>query len=441
MKKILCLLLCASLVLLNGCGKKASTAAVSLVEDGKLMYRVIRPSSIKKDQLETYTDFYTELKKSVKIDSETDSSEKFEREVLLGNTKRDESKEALKRLNSQKKESCDYIIAVINGKIVVTSNDEIGLALGFTRFLNDYVKKNKAPADDFSKVYFGADEKEPDAAIVGKQQNLDGYKLVWSEEFDGDELDTKKIQRRDVALNKPANSTTVMPKVDPKEYVYVKDGMLHMAAKRYKDGFLSGGIKTSSTMRYCYGYLEAKVRLPQGKGYWPAFWLNAANLGYKMAPEIDIYEIFGTQNELVFNLHIWSGTDSTAHYSFDGGTLGSFIKKDDRSFKLDDTAAFHTYGLEWTPDYLAASVDGMVYYKYYFSEQENYKEWMAQELYVLFGSGVLIEDSDSTQQFANANETNRAPMDATTPDSEQIVDYIRLYQKDGVKGSSLTTRD
>ena len=69
MKKLLCLLLCVSLVLLNGCNKKAATVKASMVEDGKLMYRVIRPNTIKKEQLGVYTDFYTELKKSVKIDS------------------------------------------------------------------------------------------------------------------------------------------------------------------------------------------------------------------------------------------------------------------------------------------------------------------------------------------------------------------------------------
>lgn len=429
MKKLLCLLLCVSLVLLNGCNKKAATIKASMVEDGKLMYRVIRPNTIKKEQLEVYTDFYTELKKSVKIDSETDSGEKFEREVLLGNTKREESKEALKKLNAKKKDNSDYIIAVINGKIAVTSNDEEGLALAFARFLNDYVKTNKIPDDKFEKVYFAADEKEPDAAIVGEQQNLDGYKLVWSDEFDGNALDKSKFQ----AYTQTHKRTTELSGIKASDYVYVKDGQLHMLIKKFGDSFASGAVRTSSTMRYTYGYIEMKAKLPQGKGYWPAYWLNAANLGYKMAPEIDIFEVFGTQNEIVSNLHIWSGTDSSAHYSFDGATLGSYIKKEDRMVKIDKSDEIHTYGLEWTKDYLAANVDGKVFWKYELDQQDDYKEWLSQELYLILSQGVAFPDSE---------ETNKATVDATTPAlGDYIVDYVHLYQKDGVKGGTFTTHD
>lgn len=430
MKKIICFLLCASLLLLNGCGgNKAANAKASLVQDGKLMYRVIRPKNIEKNLLEVYTEFYTELKESVKIDSETDSGEIISREVLLGNTKREESKEALKKLDEKKKSNSDYIIAVINGKIVVTSNDGDGLTLAFERFLNDYVKKNKIPEENFEKIYFAADEKEPDAAIVGEQQNLDGYKLVWSEEFDGPEIDKKKIKITKQVVQ-PENSKTVIPEINLNDYVYIKDGQLYMVSKRFGDSFVSGGISTSSSMRFCYGYLEARVRLTQGTGYWPAFWVNAANLGYEMAPEIDIYEIFGTVNELVSNLHFWSGTDSSEHYSFDGGTSGPYIKKENRMVKISNVDQFHTIGLEWTRDYIATSVDGRVFWKCVFDDyNNNFKEWMAQELYVLFSLGVVLPDSD---------ETNMIPVNETTQYDEHIVDYIRLYQKDGVKGASLT---
>ena len=101
--------------------------------------------------------------------------------------------------------------------------------------------------------------------------------------------------------------------------------------------------------------------------------------------------------------------------------------------KIDKSDEFHTYGLEWTKDYLAANVDGKVFWKYELDQQDDYKEWLSQELYLILSQGVAFPDSE---------ETNKATVDATTPAlGDYIVDYVHLYQKDGVKGGTFTTHD
>ncbi len=104
--------------------------------------------------------------------------------------------------------------------------------------------------------------------------------------------------------------------------------------------YMSGVVTTRNSFSQTYGYFEARVRVPEGKGLWPAVWMLPVN-GYP--PEIDIMEILGNQPSSVYQ---------TVHAP--DGTSTSF------RFELTDGSAFHTYGTKWTPAEIAFTVDGEV---------------------------------------------------------------------------------
>lgn len=104
--------------------------------------------------------------------------------------------------------------------------------------------------------------------------------------------------------------------------------------------YVSGLITTERSFLQSYGYFEARMAFPRGRGLWPAFWLLPERSADAPADEIDVVEWVGVQpNRLLF----------TAHGPENGGALA----RDDFTTPAD----FHSYGLLWTPTRLVWYVD------------------------------------------------------------------------------------
>ncbi len=104
--------------------------------------------------------------------------------------------------------------------------------------------------------------------------------------------------------------------------------------------YTSGMIHTAGVFQQRYGYFEATMKLPAGRGLWPAFWLRAKD---RWPPEIDIVEMLGHEPNRIY---------TTEHWEEGGGHQTSHIEA------WTDTAAFHRYGILWTPEALQLFIDG-----------------------------------------------------------------------------------
>jgi beta-glucanase (GH16 family) len=141
---------------------------------------------------------------------------------------------------------------------------------------------------------------------------------------------------------------------------HIRDGILEIRAEKsprsdpgfaspYPNGLIakgapfpytSGLITTERSFRQRYGYFEARMAFPRGRGLWPAFWLLPETHDDATHDEIDVVEWVGVEpNRLLF----------TAHGPENGGSLA----RDDFTSPYD----FHTYGLLWTPKRLVWYVD------------------------------------------------------------------------------------
>lgn len=130
----------------------------------------------------------------------------------------------------------------------------------------------------------------------------------------------------------------------------VQDGVLTITAERtpshlrsqlWDYDFTSGLITTEQSFTQTYGYFEMRAKVPLVEGAWPAFWLLSADVSWP--PEIDVMEHIGG-DEVYFSLH----SDVDDHH-----TSKTF------SLTLEDLdAAFHTYGVLWTPTSLTWYLDG-----------------------------------------------------------------------------------
>jgi beta-glucanase (GH16 family) len=186
----------------------------------------------------------------------------------------------------------------------------------------------------------------------------------------------------------------------------IHDGVLDITADRtppellkalhgYK--YTSGLITTKDRFEQAYGYYEIRAKLPAGKGLWPAFWLAPADKTWP--PEIDIFEVLGQEPKLLY---------TTVHFYNKAGQHDRFGLQ----LKVDDTsAAFHTYGVAWTPATIRFFIDRREVATTPTPANVN------KPMYVLVNLGV------GGGWPGPVDDTTRFP-------ATMSVDYVRVYQFD-----------
>lgn len=110
----------------------------------------------------------------------------------------------------------------------------------------------------------------------------------------------------------------------------------------------STSITTQNKFNFKNGYIEAKIKMPIGKGTWPAFWLLGSNKSWPDGGEIDIMEYLGRTKDIVYH---------NAHSK-------NHICKPYNAFEekiSNTTIEYHTYGLYKDEDILEFYVDRKLY--------------------------------------------------------------------------------
>lgn len=194
-----------------------------------------------------------------------------------------------------------------------------------------------------------------EGATTAKYDAPEGYDLVWHDEFDGNSLGSDWTEEEQPAGWVNSELQTYIKGNTVNE---VKDGNLLIHC--YKDGskIYSGRVYAKPEQGWTYGYFEARIKLPQGKGTWPAFWMMPANNNFSTNPwpgcgEIDIMEEVGADPNNV------SSTIHCNKYN-NGNTPTEHGSKNVPTAESD----YHVYACEWTADKLEFFVDGKSILKY-----------------------------------------------------------------------------
>lgn len=191
-----------------------------------------------------------------------------------------------------------------------------------------------------------------------------GYELVWQEEFNESATglpDTKKwwYETAEPGWVNNELQTYIAGRKGDIVTAEVSDGTLKIRA--IKDGGRVYSARINTTEDWTYGYFEARLKLPKGKGTWPAFWMMPSTWsGWPEGGEIDIMEHVGcVPTEVSSSIHCKAyyhaiGTQKTAAKKIAG--------------VMDE---FHVYALEWTPEYIKTYVDGVQLFYY---NPDNYSK-------------------------------------------------------------------
>ena len=250
--------------------------------------------------------------------------------------------------------------------------------------------------------------------------DIDGYKLLWSDEFDGSgEIDQTKWNYEP---HEPGwTNNELQEYTTSTDNVFVKDGHLVLKAIKTEENgvthYTSGKVTGQNKTDFQYGKVVVSAKVPEGQGLWPAIWMMPKDESYygqwPKCGEIDIMESLG---------HDTTTSYSTIHYGEPHGEQqGTIVKEGEESF----SAKFHEYSVEWEPGEMRFYTDGelVLTCNDWFTavEGEDDKPYPApfdQPFFVqmnLAVGGNWPGNPDETTDFDNA---------------EFQIDYVRVYQKE-----------
>lgn len=243
----------------------------------------------------------------------------------------------------------------------------------------------------------------------------EGYTLVWHDEFDGDRLDPADWRHEVKGPGWVNNERQhyVNGSFDGKPVTEVGDGTLKINCFKHSDGNVySGRIYACVNSGWRYGVFEARLRLPRGKGTWPAFWMMPVDNDFAANPwprcgEIDIME------EVGYNPNYTSSSIHCESYNHVAGTQRTAERLTPGA--QDD---FHVYRLEWTPDAIRTFVDGNPLLTFANDGRGNVSTWpFDRHFYIILN---LAWGGD----WGGAQGLDESCLPATME-----VDYVRVFQK------------
>lgn len=178
----------------------------------------------------------------------------------------------------------------------------------------------------------------------------ENWRLVWQDEFDKSMIDKAKW-RLDCGYTGESNGELEIY-TDRSENALIEASCLVLAARKenYQGyNYTSARLKTQGLHAWRYGRIEARIKIPFGRGIWPAFWMLGEDIsthGWPGCGEIDIMENIGHRLDTV------RGTIHGPGYSRDDSIGADFVLHGN-NFSDD----FHLFAIEWMPEQLVWYVD------------------------------------------------------------------------------------
>jgi beta-glucanase (GH16 family) len=233
-----------------------------------------------------------------------------------------------------------------------------------------------------------------------------GWTLAWQDEFNGTALDTSKWNievNGDGGGNNELQYYTARP-----ENVRVTGGNLVIEARKEAYGgkqYTSGRITTQNKASWTFGRMEARIKIPTGKGTWPAFWMlgNAiSSVGWPAGGEIDIMEHINTEAFIHGTIHWADQNNNHASYGNPSGNL--------------DFSQYHVYAVEWDTSAIRWYVDGVKYNEANIAGGINGTSEFQSPFFLLFNLAV-------------GGDWPGGPDASTVFPNQMLVDYVRVYRK------------
>ncbi len=240
--------------------------------------------------------------------------------------------------------------------------------------------------------------------------------LTWSDEFSGaaNSAPDPKKWAFDLSDNQNHELETYTSSL---ANVHQQDGHLVITALKQKTtrpdnttrDYTSGRIFTHGIFSQPYGRFEASIKLPLGKGIWPAFWLLGSDIdavGWPQSGEIDIVENIGEPTV----------SHSTLHGPGYSGDKALTTKFDLPAGERVDTA-FHLYAVEWVPDGVKFFLDDHLVAQRTPADLPAGAKWVYDHPFF-----IILNLAVGGDWPGNPDATTSFPQ-------QMLVDFVRVYRR------------
>ncbi len=212
------------------------------------------------------------------------------------------------------------------------------------------------------------------------------------------------------------SSTSPCDPTNPNAYIDTT-GILHIAGRNPSGtSYTSARMKTQGLFSFMYGRIEARLKLPESQGMWPAFWLlgnNIATLNWPACGELDVMEHIDGSNPPGGTL---PGSDWIAG-SVHGGTVSAEANGTQQYYPSGFSAAdWHTYGMIWSKQQVQFYVDDSTKPYATFTPANFPGTWPFDQ-----GPQFIILN------LAIGGDWPGSPDSTTVFPGDMQVDYVRIY--------------
>lgn len=255
----------------------------------------------------------------------------------------------------------------------------------------------------------------------------DGFRLAWSDEFAGKNLDTNSWNYDTGFGDIPAQKKWGWGVGGLQDYradtdhVFLSNGNLVIRAFFHGGDFqgknyTSGKIHTRGKFSFQYGIVAARIKMPVGNGTFPAFWMLGTNNHYTneswpQCGEIDIVEMFDGGTTANAASH-WYDEIRKTPFGTSASTSHETRLADGKPFGDD----YHVFELVWTPKSLKWKIDGRTVLLQ--ATGADVTGELREPMYLIFNFGI----GAWTDKVGYPDESTVFPQD-------MLVDWVRVYQK------------
>lgn len=241
-----------------------------------------------------------------------------------------------------------------------------------------------------------------------------GRTLVWSDEFNQPDGTTPDITKWGYDLGgKGWGNHELEYYTSNTNNVRIENGKLVIEARKESFGgrnYTSARLQTRGKWSWTYGRVEARIKVPHGQGFWPAFWMLGTNInsvGWPACGEIDIMENLGREPGMIH------GTVHGPGYSGTGGIGGPFALPGGAAFADD----FHVFAIECEMNRIRWFVDNQPYFTVTPASLPRSMQW------------VFNQPKFLLLNLAVGGGWPGNPDGTTTFPQRMLVDYVRVYDK------------
>ena len=244
------------------------------------------------------------------------------------------------------------------------------------------------------------------------------YQLVWQDEFNYSGLPDSNRWRYDSEGNKEKWGNDEAQHYTERELknAWVDNDRLYISAiKEQIEGKEFSSARLVSKAEWQHGKIEVKAKLPAARGTWSAIWMMPGGWSFEDGNWPDIGEI-DIMEHVGHDLGVIHASAHSKDYQWQTKT-----QKTDTLSVSNVHEQFHSYILEWTPDYIQCFVDDSMYFEYR-NEGLGESKWPYEKpFYIILNLAVggawgSLEGIDE-EAFPQTME----------------IEYVRVYQLRGEK--------